>query len=295
MRKEVMKYMGSKVTNIMEKLVNQSVDRYYNPYKEFDWSNDLPKDKLWMSPELLSIKNVIPLESLEKGQLFELSKWESLNFYSINVHGIRELLISVLQHIYQPGFEEYSDYFSHFLGEENEHMWFFAQFCLRYEGEIMAYKGFRFGANHPPEVQKFITFSQILIFEEIGHFYNKFLMNDESLPDIVRQMNRVHYEDETRHISMGKVLVEDFYKKLLQKKSKEKVIEIEQYLFRYIQFSLEGFYNPVCYKRAGFKAPLKLRNRLLEHPERKSFHRKVLRHTLHFFEERLGFSHENYL
>lgn len=290
MKKTIAAHTPSKVMTTMEKLVGQSIDKYYNPYKDFNWPDNLPENAFWMSPELLSIYHVIPLDVLDTEKLLTLSKWESLNFYSINVHGIRELLISVLQHIYQPGFEEYSDYFSHFLGEENEHMWFFAQFCLRYGKKIMPYKGFRFGASQPHDIQRFITFSQILIFEEIGHFYNKYMMNDTRLPDIIRQINRVHYEDETRHISMGKVLTEAFYKELLNIYSAKKIAEIERYLIRYIQFSFESFYNPACYRYAGLNTPLTLRNNLLEHPERRSFHRQVIRHTLHFFEERLGFS-----
>ncbi|MDC8004287.1 diiron oxygenase [Aureisphaera galaxeae] len=290
MKKEAQSNIEAKAAKTMQKLVGQSMEREYNPYKDFNWSESLPNDQVWMSPELLSIYKVIPFDTIDDTQFMALCKWESLNFYSINVHGIRELLTAVLQYIYQPGFEEYSDYLNHFLGEENEHMWFFAQFCLRYGGEIMPYKRFRFDSSYPAEIQRFITFSQILIFEEIGHYYNKYMMKDSRLPEIVQSINRVHYEDESRHISMGKVLTEVFYNELLQKHSKKDMKKIEAYLVRYIQFSLEGFYNPTCYRNAGFKEPLKLRNRLLEHPERKAFHRTVLKHTLHFFEDRLGFT-----
>lgn len=279
-----------KVAAIFAKLVDKSIDSYYNPYKDFHWSEHLPEDRLWMSPQLLSIHHVIPLESLKEEQVFALAKWESLNFYSINVHGIRELLITVLQNIYQPGFERFSDYFSHFLGEENEHMWFFAQFCLRYGGEILPYKRFRFENTHPPDIKNFITFSQILIFEEMGHYYNRTMMKDNALPEIVRQMNRVHYEDEARHISMGKTLIEIFYREIVDKYPAEKIAEVEDYLARYIRYSIETLYSTTAYSKAGFDEPLALRRMLLEHPKRKEFHRNVLRNALYFFEKDLGFS-----
>jgi hypothetical protein len=230
------------------------------------------------------------LESLKEEQVLTLGKWESLNFYSINVHGIRELLITVLQNIYQPGFERFSDYFSHFLGEENEHMWFFAQFCLRYGGGILPYRRFRFNDPQPPDIQNFMTFSQILIFEEMGHYYNRTMMKDTTLPDIVCQMNRVHYEDEARHISMGKSLIELFYRGIVDKYPPEKIAEVEDYLARYILYSVETLYSTLAYEKAGFEYPLDLRRMLIEHPARKAHHRIVLHNALTFFEKKLGFS-----
>jgi hypothetical protein len=280
----------NRVSAIFEKLIDKSIDSYYNPYKEFQWTEHLDATRLWMSPELLSIHNVIPKETLTAEQVLTLAKWESLNFYSINVHGIRELLLTVLQNIYQPGFERYSAYFSHFLGEENEHMWFFAQFCLRYGEGILPYRRFRFENTHPADIKNFITFSQILIFEEMGHYYNRTMMKDDSLPPIIRQINRVHYEDESRHISMGKTLIEIFYREISAKYPPEQIAEVEEYLGRYIRYSIETLYSTHAYEKAGFENPPATRRMLIEHPERKIFHRKVLHNVIHFFEQKLGFS-----
>ena len=41
-----------------------------------------------------------------------------------------ELLIEVMRRLHTPGYEIPTPYFHHFIGEENEHMWFFAEFCL---------------------------------------------------------------------------------------------------------------------------------------------------------------------
>src|SRR5258707_12819903 len=89
-----------------------------------------------MSPELTTTHGAELAETLTREQLFALSKQESINFYSLNVHGIRELLIEVVGRIHTPGFETPSEFFHHFIGEENEHMWFFAEFCLRYGGKL---------------------------------------------------------------------------------------------------------------------------------------------------------------
>ena len=96
-----------------------------------------------MSPELMSVYGTPYMDELSESQFVQLSKWECVNFFSINVHGIRGLLQAVIQCVHMPGFEASSEYFHHFIGEENEHMWFFAQFCLRYGEKIYQNKGLK--------------------------------------------------------------------------------------------------------------------------------------------------------
>ena len=117
---------------ILDRLTNKSIDDYYNPYKLFEWPESLPDDMWWMSPDLTTTYGTPIAERLSQDQLYALSKFESVNFYSLNVHGIRELLIEVTRRIHTKGFETPSEFFHHFIGEENEHMWFFAEFCKRY-------------------------------------------------------------------------------------------------------------------------------------------------------------------
>src|SRR5437879_2825170 len=121
---------------ILERLTNKSIDDYYNPYKLFEWPESLPEQMWWMSPELTTTHGTEAARRLTQEQLYALSRHESVNFYSLNVHGIRELLIEVTRRIHTSGFETPSEFFHHFIGEENEHMWFFAEFCLRYGNKI---------------------------------------------------------------------------------------------------------------------------------------------------------------
>ena len=67
--------------------------------------------------------------TLTPEQLLRLSKWESIWFYSFNVHGERHLLRDVLNCMHSPGYEDVSDYMHHFVCEENNHSWFFSNFC----------------------------------------------------------------------------------------------------------------------------------------------------------------------
>ena len=139
-------------------------------------------------------------------QLRAVSRWESVNFYSLNVHGIRELLIELVARIHTVGFALPSEYFHHVIGEENEHMWFFATFCRRY-GRIYPNRAMSLAGPQIPEADHFLVFARLLIFEEIVDVFNQRMGNDERLHPTIRQVNALHHQDESRHIAFGRQVV----------------------------------------------------------------------------------------
>jgi hypothetical protein len=268
-----------KLKTLLNKLIDHSVDNYYNPYREFQWSESLPKDQYWMSPELLSVFNTPYYEKMNETERIRLSQWEAVNFFSVSTHGIRELLLQVLNCIHRPGFEDISEYFHHFIGEENEHMWFFAQFCQRYGKKFYTNKKFRVTAQEETDLEHFIAFAQILIFEEIGDYFNKTMKDDDRLPPIVRKINRIHHEDESRHIAMGRQVLKSMFKEIKDKHSETKLILIDKAIRGYIMICLDSLYNPEVYKDTGLTDPYAIRNALHEHPARIEFHQLVLART----------------
>ena len=131
------------IAETLDKLVEDATDHYYSPYTRFDWVDEMADDQWWMSPQLQSIAGTPHENDLDERTRMLLSKWECVNFFSLNVHGIRELLIEVTRRIHMPGFELPSEFFHRFLGEENGHMWFFAQFSLRYGNKLYPDKALR--------------------------------------------------------------------------------------------------------------------------------------------------------
>lgn len=212
-----------------------------------------------------------------------MSRWELVNFFSFNVHGIRDLMLQVLSCIHNTGYETESEYFHHFLDEENKHMWFFAEFCKRYGGKIYSTQQMHFPGFTDEDIQSFVAFAQILITEQIGDFYNVRMMADENLPPIIRQINRFHHEDENRHIAMGQRVVAAMYERVTEKHPEETLRKIASYLRRYAEFYLQSFYNPSAYRDAGMSDPYELRRELLRDPSRGEFHQRVLAKTLRFF------------
>ncbi|ARQ68476.1 diiron oxygenase [Streptomyces marincola] len=271
---------------ILDRLTSKAIDDYYNPYQLFEWPDALPEEMWWMSPELTTTFGTQAAERLTEQQLFALSKHESINFYSLNVHGIRELLIEVTKRIHTAGFETPSEFFHHFIGEENEHMWFFAEFCLRYGGKIYRQPAGAAAVEIPrSNVESLLVFARILIFEELVDHFNSKMALDTRLDDTIRAINRIHHQDESRHIAFGRELVGVLYEDVRRTAKGGELDEISAYLRRYLTYSFESLYNPQVYRDAGVERPHELRQELLASPARTELERQVFRKTVKHFEK----------
>jgi hypothetical protein len=272
------------ITQTLNRIIGMSIDTYYNPYKAFQWPNELPEEQWWMSRELMTVAGTDIEQQLTEQQLMALSRWESIHFYSLNVHGIRELLLEVIKRIHTPGFELESEFFHHFVGEENEHMWFFATFCLKYGGKIYKDKKAKWTVDFiEPDIESLLVFARILIFEEIVDYFNFRVARDPSLHPIIRQVNSIHHQDESRHIAFGREIVKQLFDGVRERHPKERLIEIDSYLRRYLTSSVQSLYNPLAYQDAGIPEPYKVRTALLEDPVRKEYNAKILKRTADFF------------
>lgn len=269
-----------RLLDILERLSSKSIEDYYNPYQMFEWPDTLPENMWWMSPELTTVYGTEIAAELDQEQLFRLSKFESVNFYSLNVHGIRELLIEVTKRIHTDEFATPSEFFHHFIGEENEHMWFFAQFCRRYGRKI--YKQPRAGAQSvaPGKAASLLVFARILIFEELVDHFNMWMASDERLDRIIREINRIHHQDESRHIAFGRELVRVLFEDFRSQATPEELAQVRDYLKRYMTYSFESLFNPQVYRDAGLGNPHEVRRRLLNGPRRPEFEAQVFRKTL---------------
>jgi len=267
----------------LERLTQISIEQAESPYFRFDWPDTISEDISWMSDDLMSVHGTKAAESLDEAQKKRLGKWESIHFYSLNVHGIRELLGSIVHRIHAPGFEAPSEFFHRFIAEENEHMWFFAQFCNRYGAKIYQDRSMRLGPpSDDPEIDSFIIFSRILIFEEMVDYFNLEMGRDTSLPVIVQQLNLAHHKDESRHIAAGRELVKHLYARLAQRLDAEARAGLDLYIRRYIEASIEALYNPTVYRDAGIPDPYGFRTAVLSDPARKAYHQKFFGRVVKF-------------
>ncbi|MER5888005.1 diiron oxygenase [Streptomyces sp. NPDC001941] len=270
---------------ILDRLTTKSIDDYYNPYKLFEWPESLPERMWWMSPELTTAHGTAVAERCTQEQLYALSRHESINFYSLNVHGIRELLIEVTKRIHTSGFETPSEFFHHFIGEENEHMWFFAEFCLRYGKKIYRQPGGASAEIPRSDVESLLVFTRILIFEELVDHFNSTMAADDRLHETIRAINRIHHQDESRHIAFGRELVVALFEQVRESATEEELREISGYLRRYMTFSFESLYNPQVYRDAGIPDPLGARQELLASAQREELEHNTFRKTSRFLQK----------
>jgi hypothetical protein len=107
--------------------------------------------------------------------------------------------------------------------------------------------------------------------------------SDSALPTIVQQLNRVHHEDEARHIAAGRQIVKHIYARLAKRLDGAARNQLDLYLRRYVGTCLESLYNPTVYRDAGIADPYVFRTEVLGDPARKACHRKFLGRTVQFF------------
>lgn len=278
--------------SILDRLVAMSERDYYNPYRLFDWPDTIVQDAYWMSPELMTVHGTAVGDRLDEAQLKALSKWESVNFYSLNVHGIRELLTAIIARIHTPGFGLPSEYFHHIIGEENEHMWFFATFCLRYAGKVYPDKSLSFAGPGIAEAETFLIFARLLIFEELVDVFNQRMGADDRLHPTIQQINSVHHQDESRHIAFGRQIVGLLHAELRRTLSVEQLASLEAYLKRYMRVSAESLCNPAMFADAGIPDPYGMRRATLADPQFEVFTARVLKRSTTFLASEQIFSDE---
>lgn len=266
---------------VLDRLITMSQRDYYDPYTLFDWPESLPEDAWWMSPELLSLHNTAYGKTLTEKQLRAVSRWESLNFYSLNVHGIRELLTEMIARIHTDEFALPSEYFHHVIGEENEHMWFFAKFCLNY-GRIYPNRAMAFAGPGIPEADHFLVFSRLLIFEEIVDVFNQRMGVDDRLHPTIQQVNQVHHQDESRHIAFGRQAVALLHARLRDTLGQGELAALERYLKQYMRSSVDSMVSPAVYRDAGLPEPYQVRRAVLADPAHEDYTRTVLRRSVSF-------------
>jgi P-aminobenzoate N-oxygenase AurF len=164
-------------------------------------------------------------------------------------------------------------------------MWFFATFCWKYGRKIYPNRKLAFSIDEvAPDVESFLVFSRILIFEEIVDFFNLRMGRDEALHPIIRQVNSIHHQDESRHIAFGREIVKKLFHHVAATQPADQVAEAQDYLKRYLVASIQSLYSPAVYRDAGIAEPYELRSALLQDPARRAADERTLRRTLDFFQ-----------
>lgn len=278
-----------RVSDVASRLSELSRQNRYDPYAAFDWPDSLPAEMYWLSPELMTCHGTSVWDDLSEAARITLSHHEAVSFFSLNVHLIRELIGAVVERIYTTRYPGLSEFFHDFIAEENVHAWFFATFCRRYGGKVYSARLVpgQASATQAACLRDLAVFGRILIAEELCDHFNVVMAADQQLPAICRQINRMHHQDEARHIAFGRQVVRALTEEALAEEGAEKVHDVGGYLARYVATCIHSFYNREMYSDAGIVKPGAMRRQLLATPGRAAVHRQMMGRTVDFF-SRIG-------
>ncbi len=268
--------------NFYQRLSENSKSKFYNVFAEITWPEKIDHQTYWMSPELLSVDGTAQSDALSEEQKLSLSRWELVNLFGFFTQGEANLIRNVLLRLHNPSFRQVQNYFYHFIDEENKHMWFFKEFCLRYAGKIYPVKLIDLGQKEEQDVEDVKSFMRILIIEEMGDYFNVVMKEDERLPKIVRTINHQHHLDESRHIAMGRELISELVQQLRQCHSQDKISALGRFMDDYMKSCIENLYNPYVYQDVGLHDGYDLREQLLADPARLELHEKIWQRTKAF-------------
>lgn len=291
-------------STLIKRLVQLSNRKKNNVYNRFSWPETIKGKDLWCDEDLLTTYGTKYHDLLSDEKKYLLSKWEAINFYSLNVYGIKGILSFVSQCLYESKYMPVTNYLHIFMAEENEHMWFFANFCLKYTGTIYPDITIQnnFGDNRTARTD-FTIFLSTMIFEEFVDYYNTKVGNNTNVPTIIKEINYAHHVDESRHISFGRELIKSLYSELVVSadNSEDVKAELASVIKSTIVYFVRLMYNPLAYKDSNvysvleFKSQFEMREVLLEIEERRIRHDIWFKRTVRFFHNSGMINERNFL
>lgn len=240
----------------IQKLSHRSRQAYANPYTSLDFPASVPVGKDWFtSPELISLAGTTDYETLDETQKKTISFFDAINFFSLNIHGEKSLLEGLARRLYDPNLRDLSPYLHHFLDEENKHMVYFGEFCMRYGGKIYRNRKVIFPREHAAGEEDFLFFARVLVFEEIVDFFNRRMGSDERMNPVARQINQMHHDDESRHLVFGRKVVKELFEKYRPLWNPETLEGVRNAISAHYGAVWREYYNPDAYGDAGLPDP----------------------------------------
>jgi hypothetical protein len=221
------------------------------------WPASLPDDAWCMSPELVSLHGLPAWNALDLAGQRRLAFFECVNFFTLNIHGERALMEGIARRLYAKDLADHTHDLHHFLAEENQHMTWFGGFCRRYAGKIYPDRKLVLPREHARGEEDVLFFARVMIFELLVDTFNRRMAKDERLHPLVREINRRHHEDESRHLAFGRLLVEDLWRRHAPAWSDETRAAVPVYLAAYLAATWREYYNPDVYKDAGIPEPIR--------------------------------------
>jgi hypothetical protein len=234
----------------LQRLSSVSEQTFIDP-AILQWPEAVDPDAWYFSPELISIYGSDVWNALDERQQKRLSLTEAVNFFSLNIHGEKYLISEIGRRLYDGENSELSRYLLHFIEEESKHMMYFSGFCMRYAPQVYPDRTLHGEAGDDDDIDMFMLFARINVFEEIVDHYNKTMAKDERLAPIAREINRIHHVEESRHLAFGRSFLKHCLENHIDDWDSDRRAALRQQLSGYLQYMWKQYYNPDAYEDAG--------------------------------------------
>ncbi len=216
-----------------------------------EWPDAVDPDAWYFTPELISLYGTPAWEALDERRRKRLSFCEAVSFFSMNVHGEKYLISEIGRQLYGDDDYELSRYLLHFVAEETRHMMYFSGFCTRYAGRLYADRSVHSAGGDDAELDRFLLFARINVFEEIVDHYNRTMARDARLVPIAREINRLHHVEELRHLAFGRRFLAQCVETHVANWSEARRAGLRRHLSGYLRHTWQQYANPDAYADAG--------------------------------------------
>ena len=230
----------------------------HDPFTRVIYQESLDTDKFQFPEELLSLYTHPIYSELTLKQKWELSLQETINFFSINIHGERNLVQGLEERLYVPsrfgGSWSIGDYLQHFIHEENSHTHMLAGYCYRYGDGVMKDYAIKVGDPTLSGIgQELLFFGRVFVFESFLDYLNSKAMRNESLDTTVRQIHRFHHNDEARHMAFDRAVINYCVNEAKHLGIQDELNLIAELLSNFGKIALQRLYSPQIYKKIGIQ------------------------------------------
>lgn len=239
----------------------------------------LDDTRLLLPPALLSLYGHPVFDTLTEPQRWRLSLLETVNFFSMNIHGEQALVAELAQRLYRGhgacGSAEVSRYLQHFIHEENAHTYMLAEFCTRYHGRVMPDQSPRFELPAlSREGTDLLFFARVYVLETLLDFVNRAVMLDDAIEPTARAVHRSHHVDETRHIAFDRALLAELGPRLQAPALADERAQIAALVLRYADHAFTRLAEPRLYRELGLPDPLALAREAVATPHRRALRQR---------------------
>ena len=247
----------------IERLIAASERRGTAPFARVRFPEALDPAASVLPEAFVSLRSHPVYALLDGEQRRRLGLLETVNFFSLNIHGEQALVAGLAERLYRnrwPGESaRLSRYLQHFIHDENSHTYMLAEYCSRYGDGVMPEHVYAFES---PALSRrgldLLFFGRVYVLETFLDHVNRGVMRDPAVDPTTRAVHRSHHVDESLHIAFDRVILSSLARTLDDEGLAAEKATVGILLRGYAEYAFARLLNPRVYRALGLPEPLRL-------------------------------------